>query len=225
MKNEQECLKFETQLDAVLEGEDLPEVREHASRCPACSSLLDDLKLILAASRQLPLEDPPPRVWARIRTGLLEERAFRGEPSGWQRWFRDFRLAPQPVPIVALVGLAMLSSAVLLSTRAHDPSLTSGEMLIATASQSELTPDMSDEGTLRKTIKEMETSYDAGKSKLDPSLRAVYEKSLDSLNVSIAQCRRSVHEEPSNDLAHEYLVNAYAQKADVLTSALEYEGR
>lgn len=224
MPKEQDCIKFETQLASLLEGEDLPAVREHASRCPGCHALLDDLNQIVAACRGLPLEDPPPQLWARIRASLAEERAFQKAPSVWQRWFGDFGLAPEPVPIAALVGLAFLSVAVLLSTRVQNPALTSSETLVATAARAELAPDLTDEGILGKTIKEMETSYHAGKSNLDPSLRAVYEKSLASLNNSIAQCRSSVQEEPSNELAHEYLLTAYAQKAELLTSALEYEG-
>lgn len=220
-----ECIKFEAQLVVHLEGEDSPEVREHAARCAACSALLADLKLIRSAARQIPLEDPPPRTWERIRAALVEEGAFRRSPSAWQRWLRGWGLTPTPAPVAALAGVAILGVALLLSTRVQNPPLTQSDTLTASAVRTDFGPDLSDEDALGKTIKEMETSYHLQMTSLEPSLRAVYEKSLASLDNSITQCRNSVREEPSNDLAHEYLLNAYAQKAEVLASALEYEGR
>jgi hypothetical protein len=49
---------------------------------------------------------------------------------------------------------------------------------------------------------------------------------LNSLDASIRECNDSLQREPGNSLAHEYLLAAYSQKAEVLSSALEIdEGR
>jgi hypothetical protein len=60
---------------------------------------------------------------------------------------------------------------------------------------------------------------------MTPDLKATYEKSLVSLDGSIRECLDSLHHEPGNALAHDYLLTAYTRKAEVLSSALEFEGR
>ena len=58
-----------------------------------------------------------------------------------------------------------------------------------------------------------------------PDLKATYDKSLVSLDHSIEECLDSLQNEPRNALAHEYLLTAYTRKAEVLSSALEFDGR
>jgi hypothetical protein len=71
----------------------------------------------------------------------------------------------------------------------------------------------------------MEKSYWAREKSLDPSVQVIYQKSLRSLDNSINECRASVRRQPADDLAQQYLLTAYAQKAEVLTSALEFGSR
>src|SRR5438034_1140603 len=78
---------------------------------------------------------------------------------------------------------------------------------------------------LAETIKELENSFQARKTSFEPAVEDTYERSLVSLNNSIREARDSVKEEPGNALAREYLVAAYEQKAEVLSAALEYDGR
>jgi len=73
-------------------------------------------------------------------------------------------------------------------------------------------------------VDEMEKSFQARRATLDPAVKAIYEKGLESLDSSIDECRTSVEQEPQNSLASEYLVAAYTQKAAVLESALQFEG-
>jgi len=77
---------------------------------------------------------------------------------------------------------------------------------------------------LARTVDEMEKSFQARRATLDPAVKAIYEKGLESLDSSIDECRTSVEQEPQNSLASEYLVAAYTQKAAVLESALQFEG-
>ena len=72
---------------------------------------------------------------------------------------------------------------------------------------------------------ELESSYRVRKVSFEPAVQATYDRGLDSLNASIQECRDSVQREPDNSLAREYLLAAYEQKAQVLTAALEYDGR
>lgn len=216
------CREFEIELAAYLEGEDRPAVYDHAQQCPFCSGTLADLEQIRFASHHMPLEDPPARVWANIRAQLAQEGVIRDPARGWLRWFRLSALVPNPVPIAALAGLAIFGTSFLIYSRVFEVSLTPGRL---PAQASVVTPRSVEESNVTRTLEEMERSYQASEETLDPAVKVVYQKSLKSLDTSIGECRDSVRREPTNDLAHEYLLTAYAQKAVVLASALEFEGR
>ena len=83
-----------------------------------------------------------------------------------------------------------------------------------------------DSDALEHVVHELEETFRAREASLSPDLKATYENSLNSLDVSIRECSDSLQREPDNSLAHEYLLAAYSQKAEVLSSALEFdEGR
>jgi chromatin remodeling complex protein RSC6 len=83
----------------------------------------------------------------------------------------------------------------------------------------------SEDSALARLVQELESNYRANEASLAPDLKATYEKSLVSLNDSIRECLDSLQHEPRNTLAHEYLLTAYTRKAEILSSALEFEGR
>jgi len=57
-------------------------------------------------------------------------------------------------------------------------------------------------------------------SAVDASLR----QNLQQVNEFIADCERRVREEPSDELAREYLTNAYQQKAQLLSAMMDRGG-
>ena len=79
---------------------------------------------------------------------------------------------------------------------------------------------------LERVVTDLETTFRAREASLSPDLQETYEKSLKSLDASIQECSDSLQRQPGNALTHEYLVTAYSKKAEVLSSALEFdEGR
>jgi hypothetical protein len=216
------CSQFDRGLAGYLEGEDRPFVPAHAQECPVCRAILTDLEQILFAGRQLQLEEPPSRVCANFRASLAEQGAFRQPLSGWRRWFDYPALLPQPVPIAALAAAVILGAVLLFHSRAFETNFTSGSRPQDTVQVAGATYASNDD--LARTLADMETSYRSREKVLDPSVKVIYQKSLRSIDNSINECRESVRREPANDLAHEYLLSAYAQKAQLLASALEFEG-
>jgi hypothetical protein len=88
----------------------------------------------------------------------------------------------------------------------------------------ELAPPAEDV-SLAHVVSDLESNFKANEASMTPELKATYDKSLVSLNGSIRECLDSLHHEPGNTLAHDYLLTAYTRKAEVLSSALEFEGR
>ena len=220
------CLKFEAELAAYLDGEDQSGLQEHAAGCDFCRCVLADIEQIRALSSELELEGPPAVVWNRVRSALIAEGIIRHHPGFWQRWVAGNRLGPlrMPVPVGALIA-AVAASVVLLKTpgyllRTHSPA---ARTVRAVAVPEYMAPE--DLVQLKRTIQQLQVAYQANESQLEPSMKATYEKSLASLDDEIRECETSAQLEPENGLARQYLSAAYAQKAQVLQSALEFDLR
>ena len=218
------CLRFDHELESYLEGESRLFVTAHAQDCPFCHALLSDLELIRLAAREMPREEPSPVVWANVRARLEAEGAFRPQGSGWRKLLTWWAI-PHPVPVAALAGLVILGSLLSLPPRsaqrwdAPEAAPTSPAMLTTSATPA------SEDSAVARLVQELESNYRANEASLAPDLKATYEKSLVSLNDSIRECLDSLQHEPRNTLAHDYLLTAYTRKAEILSSALEFEGR
>jgi hypothetical protein len=54
-----------------------------------------------------------------------------------------------------------------------------------------------------------------------PSMRAAYEANLRAVNAYIRDAEQSAHSNPNDEVAQQYLMNAYEQKAMVYEMALD----
>jgi hypothetical protein len=218
------CREFEANLAAYLEGEACPDVSAHAKQCSSCSFILEELESIRAVAKDLPLEAPPPRVWSNIRATLAAEGLFREQKPFWLRWISAASLVPRTAPAAALVFALLLAVIMVFKgdiqrNGSRQPVLTSSAASIVPVGLSGV------QTNLVRTVQDMEASYRARESSLDPSAKQVYQAGLTSLNNSIHECLDSLQKQPHNMLVREYLMQAYAQKAEILASALEYGGR
>ena len=106
-----------------------------------------------------------------------------------------------------------------LTALSETASSASTRVLLASAAATE------DDTGLAPVVSSLESSFKANEASMNPDLKAMYEKSLVSLDGSIRECLDSLQHEPGNALAREYLLTAYTRKAEVLSSALEFQGR
>lgn len=218
------CREFQANLDTYVEGKGDPQGRAHAGQCSLCGALLADFEAIRSSAASLPLESPAPRVWSNIRATLAAEGFFRERESFWKRWLAQSRLATSATPIAAIALLVIL--AIFLAS----PGDLSRKAKLGGASApaaTSVTPAGLTvvEANMVRTVEQMENSYKAREASLDPAAHRTYTQGLTSLDNSIRECLASLHEQPQNTLARRYLIEAYSEKADVLTSALEYNGR
>lgn len=220
------CYQFDTELSAYLEGEHRPAVALHAQACSFCRPVLADLQQIRSVAPTLALPELPPNSWAKLRARLVNEGILREPKSAWRRWFEGFGLLPNPIPVTAVACLVILASLLILSpTRVNwrEPARSLSNRAKAPVVSAVM--DTDEDSNLARAVSEVETNYKAHEASLEPSVQATYQKSLESLNKSIRECRASIHQQPSNTLAREYLLNAYAQKAQVLAAALQFDAR
>jgi hypothetical protein len=219
------CYKLERQLSAYMEGENRPFVPAHARECASCRIIVEDLIALRSAAREIPLEEPAPAVWSSIRAQLAAAGAFGERESLWNR-FLHLDFLHRPVPVLGLTCLIILGCFVTVPKTYRERQTMSGLTALPAKTAVRSMALIGDSGDLEHVVRELEETFRAREASLPPDLRATYENSLTSLDVSIRECSESLQQEPGNSLAHEYLLAAYSQKAEVLSSAVEFdEGR
>jgi len=216
------CYQFEQELQDYLEGEKRPFVPTHAGECAFCRALVEDLEVLRAAVREMPLEEPSPAIWANIRIQLIREGALT-ERAGLWNWVRQLGFIAHPIPVAALACLLILGCFVTVPEAHFEGDTTSGLNTLPVKSTIRSMGFTEAGGALESVVQELEKNFRAREGSLAPDLRDTYENSLSSLDASIRDCRDSVQREPGNSLAHEYLLTAYSEKAEVLSSALEFD--
>jgi hypothetical protein len=211
------CGHFHEELERYLDGDRSPAARAHLKSCAACSSVIADLKAIEseAHSWSAPLPEPPERVWVSLRSQLESEGIIKpGSPeavhvasgSGW--WSRLFQWAPRPVLagayLAALVGFAFSFSGVGSSTD------------VAWFRHGKVVPS-----SLSAQLNSVETRNVSTLGGSNSAVAASLHQNLDIVDNQIALCEKSVSEEPDNEVARDFLNEAYRQKADLLTEISE----
>jgi len=208
------------ELDVLFEEEGLAPLsaaaRQHLSECQACKYFFDDVTGIVALAHQLPAEiDPPEYIWISIRTELIREgtiRRFSSEREAapwWQSFAELFRSRGLATAAVAMV---MILVAFMLGNKPREQGLQVQEdsysSTVTALNQQE------------HDVANMQLASTGENSAVDASLR----QNLQQVNEFIADCERRVREVPSDELAREYLTNAYQQKAQLLSAMMDRGG-
>ena len=200
------CEEFERVLPELGRGHSI-EQEAHLKSCSACSDLVADLNAISQQARFLQgSEEPSPWVWRSIEVSLRQEGLIRegglerpripAASLGWRlRWL-------VPLAAALLVGFGALmhqQHRTGLGAEQRPPQV--GVVADAMAN---------DDVQLLNTV-----------SARMPSMRASYEANLRSVNAYIRDAEQSAHSDPNDEVAQQYLRNAYEQKAMVYEMALD----
>jgi hypothetical protein len=214
-------------VEFVMEQEGLaplPEAAQaHVATCSHCQGFVADLAAIVSVANQLPAEvEPPARVWLSLQAqleleGIIKTPAVpaRVEHSPWWRGFGD--LFRSRALAAATVGLLIVAAAVVQLRRPPDDSSVPAGIAAGPASQTAF-------AQTAKVLNEQEIDLRnmqlASTSAVDDSFR----QNLQQVDDFIAVCERRLRAAPQDELAREYLSNAYQQKAELLSAMLDREG-
>ncbi len=196
------------QLPLALEVEHALEDESLLRSCASCAGLVTDLETISQQARLLQdSEEPSPRVWNSIEIALRNEgliRSLPAEPRPRQvqsRW----RLA-WLIPISG-VALAIFGTILLQHDGSRRQIGNDNSQIAAVA-----TP------ALHQTPEEEQLMRLVGDRA--PALRAAYESDLRVVDSYIHEAEESVHADPQDEAAQQYLRNAYEQKAMIYEMAM-----
>ena len=216
-----DCKQFLNQFDAWMDGQRTADAQAHARNCTVCRSLADDIGSITAAARSLAVEElePPRHVWTSLRAqlereGLIREQVSVGQitehktsGAGWRRWLGAIpRPALAGAYLAALVAVGVALSGP-ISKRVNDYRWIQG-------TQDSTNP-------LNVQLNSVEQTTMASLASSNPVVTAVLHKNMAIVDNYITLCEKSVHDEPENEVARDYLYEAYQQKADLLAQLNE----
>jgi hypothetical protein len=213
------CHELEQFLEREPDGP-LPEALAiHMAECADCEALESDFRLIGAAALELAQEEvaPPEWLWTRIRAeleaeGRIREPELEREPvrAGWWAAFQ------RPAFAGAILGVCFVVAGLL------------GVGSVTTAPTSAVLENAAAPEVDAQAMESQATGpLDASEASIvslpqrDPQVAEELHHDLGEIDNFIAVCEKSVREQPDNEMAREYLYDAYQQKAQLLAVAMD----
>jgi hypothetical protein len=203
------CVELQESLAEVEDGSSV-EQSTHLKTCPACSELVEELRLIVETAGALQAcDEPGPRVWNSIEIALRREGLIRPQgtsqdrgtliPSfsarwGWKRW-----LVPAAAMLLLAVGIYERRQSL------PNPSEQEAALVTPLANPSGL----NDEDLIQ------EVAANA------PAMQSQYEENLRRVNEYIRDAQGVVNENPNDEDARRSLMDAYQQKSLLFEMAMD----
>ena len=200
------CVELQQSLADVEDGGS-SEQKAHLRTCPACSALLKELNLIVAAASQLQeANEPSPRVWNSIEFALRQEGLIRPPragrslvPSFSTRWGAARWLVPAAAMFLLALGVYLRHEAL--------PNQVARQASVAVAVGN--SPDLDDADLMQEVADN------------DPAMKTQYAENLRQVNESIRDAQGLVDESPNDEEARRSLMDAYQQKAMLFKMAMD----
>jgi hypothetical protein len=216
------CNEFHNQLEAWMENERSQEARAHAASCDSCRALVADLDAIQQRAHVWGADEvaPPERVWISLRAQLETEGIIRVDAAGEvaleaakppRGWFAGI-FGAVPRPVLAGTYLAALIGASIALTGPSTRQLDEARWMNGTQNTT---------GALSADLQNAERDTVSAMNQSDPVVTASLHDNLAIVDNYIALCEKSVREDPENEIARDYLYEAYEQKADLLAQMTE----
>jgi hypothetical protein len=198
------CVELQESL-AEVEDHTTAEQRAHLRNCPACSTLVKDLNLIITAAGGLrDADEPSPRVWNSIEIALRREGIIRPQRTGWSL-ARSFFAGWGARWLVPTAAMLLVASGLFVRERIRND----GPQQAALVVPATIRADLNDNDLIQ------EISANA------PAMMAQYEQNLQQVNESIRDAQAVVDESPNDEDARRSLLDAYHQKSMLFELAMD----
>src|ERR1700722_2540323 len=207
--------RFESSDDSPRNDSPDLSIQAHLRDCPSCRNFIEDLGKIRAAGAQLAASDPEPpaRIRFSLRAELEKEGLIRDTPSkSWVGELFSGRFSVLPRPVLAGGYLAALLAIAFGLSGPINSRINRKRWL--DGNQSSMEP-------LSAQLMSAEKASFSSSPASETPVTASLHQNLEIVDNYISLCENSVREEPENELAREYLYEAYQQKADLLAQLNE----
>jgi hypothetical protein len=210
------CKDFPNYLEPLMEGDRHPDALAHLRDCPRCRSLVEDLKVIQATAQEWGRteSEPPAYLWNSLRAQLVQEGLIhqQGKQRGWLTGW----LPSVPRPALAGAYLAAVIAVAFGLSGPVNQRINRARWLEGTQNSTMPLRAQFASAQMNATPLSLPDS--------NPTVTASLHNNLAIVDNYIVLCEKSVNEEPENELARDYLFEAYQQKADLLAQLSERGG-
>ena len=209
-------------------------VDRHLAVCAACRQVVEDLREILGASRELELREPPVRAWSRLERAVRMEREHaataaqrfpldqaRGRQAGDADPTRAGRYSKFAIWLAAAAALVLATVVGLRYTpgRIADapPATAAGASIAAGEAAGSIETELRQaEAHYENAIKGLETIANSEQSELDPRTAATLQKNLAVIDQAISESRAAVRSQPASEPAQHSLIEGFKTKIGLL---------
>jgi hypothetical protein len=185
--------------------------------CRQCQGYIADLETIVSAAQELPPEvEPPSRVWIALRTqleleGVIKEPTTAAPEAERASWWSGFAQLFRGRALATLtVGTVLAAAAALQLRQPPEPS----SVFVADQVPTSIAKIVKQVNQQEVDLRNMHL---ASTSPVDTAL----EQNLKEINDFIGDCEGHLKEAPGDELAREYLADAYQQKAELLATMMD----
>jgi hypothetical protein len=203
------CKEFQNVLPDMIDGEAQGKHAQHLDACDSCSDLVTDLKAIVSGAKLLcAADEPSPRVWANIQRTLEQEGIIKVPTQVGLAVVpprRRVSLWAWATPLAAMIVLAV--GVLLYNGRPSQIQQVPEDEVITPSFQANSGAVAADDDQML--------------SEMAPGLRAIYANNLQAVNSSIQDAQQALAEDPSNDEARHFLMQAYRQKEMLYQLAMD----
>ena len=206
-------------VDGSLDERRAAELEKHLASCEDCREVLKDLQSIVREAREMKMVIPPDTAWQKISGALAGprlEEPVRGEVR-LERPVRAFFAFRRPLWTAAAAALLVVVVGGLALLQPWRRSVPLGPGMTDAYTLAKLDEA---KGYYRQAIKALNEAAAAQKGALDPALAAAFDKNLALVDASIEACQKAVRRDPGNLETQNYLLAAYQDKVEVLTSLI-----
>lgn len=210
------CNEFLEWTGDWMDGERKPAAVSHMAGCASCRALIADLELIRRAGAALREEEPSARVWLAIKSQLQKENLIRAPRPAWRDRFAALGVF-RPALAGAYLSLIVVG-ALVLGTHFNTDRRAEQQAVWLQHAQRTIMPVSSELGSAEKTTLPVLQTRDS-------DVTATLNRNLAIVDSMISMCEKSVRENPQNEMMRDYLYTAYQQKADLLATVADSEGR
>lgn len=203
------CQEFQEVLPEVIDGGRSSEQEWHLKSCTECRMLVEDLHAISQQAQALrESEEPSPQMWIAIQAGLEREGLIAADD---RQPVLVMKRQPQwnPAWLLPIAASVFVLFGVLRYQRNNQPVNTTAA-ISQPAANAQIVPLAPQDEQIMTTL----ASY-------SPTMRSKYETDLQNVNAYIRDAEDSVHSNPNDAQASQYLMDAYGQKAMLYQMVLD----
>ena len=197
--------------DKLLNREQTQALEQHLKECPACTELLNEMKMIAEEAKKMESVLPSENLWATIESQIV--RNSRKDESRLNEAGRFFRFSLYSRELAFSMS-GLLAGLVLMTLFYYGIPFVKNEWRVPDQVASSQFKEVDRHYQL--AIEALNQAISEQNVELSPELTAVFEENLEIIDEAIQSFRTAMNEYPEDQEANEYLLICYKKKLELL---------